>query len=300
MPFDPAVELYVGGHASQVQGEKQNLGGLRCFTAAHPPQSLGPVPNSVRALLDSGAFSDLPHKRLSYEAALERQLKWEHRASKLWGWEFRTDFLASYDLLIDETWVAGKRHKRRWAIEDAHEAVQVSVRAAEYLASCRRELQPRKLVLGVQGVDALQYEECVRGVLDVAAPGDWIGLGGWCILGRFTSWLPTFWASMRRVLPLIASAGVRHVHLYGVLYVQAVGGLLWLCDREGIALSVDSSAPILACTRKDMKKSGARHHYWRQNVQWWQHTMASLRSSEHYKEPPVIEARRQLSLELVA
>lgn len=34
----PAIKLFVGGHASRVQGEVQDLTGARCFSAAHRPQ----------------------------------------------------------------------------------------------------------------------------------------------------------------------------------------------------------------------------------------------------------------------
>jgi uncharacterized protein YcbX len=37
----PAVRLLVGGHASRVQGERQDLAGDRMFTAAHPANARG-------------------------------------------------------------------------------------------------------------------------------------------------------------------------------------------------------------------------------------------------------------------
>lgn len=290
----PAVRLYVGGHASRVQGEPQDLDGDRMFTAAHAPQTVPFAAHArIAGLLDSGAFTDAPEDRLTYDAALDRQLAWEQKASGMWGFAFRARGLVSYDLLIDETWVAGARHKRRWSVHAADRAVGVTVAAARYLASQRARLEPRTLILSCQGVDAYQYEECAIDVLKVAQPHDWIGLGGWCILGRQKRWMPTFWQTLRRVLPRVVRAGVRHVHIFGVLYQPALGGLVWLADQYGLTVSTDSTAPILACTWKDKRKSGARCDYWRDNVQWWVDTLAQLRATPHYQEPPRLPAARQ-------
>jgi hypothetical protein len=131
----------------------------------------------------------------------------------------------------------------------------------------------------------------------VAAPGDWIGLGGWCVLGRWRrQWAPAFWATLRTCLPPIASAGVRRVHLFGVLWPPALGGLLWLADRHGLAVSTDSSAPLLATTRRDPRKAGLRAATWRGNVAWWRQALAALRGSPHYRAPPC--PTRQLELGL--
>ena len=175
----------------------------------------------------------------------------------------------------------------------------VTINAANYLASQRQRLHPRQLVLSCQGVDAIQYRECVMEILKVATKEDWIGFGGWCILGRQTSWLPEFWSTCYEVLPLIASAGTRHIHLFGVLYLPALGGLLWLCDRYDLTVSTDSTRPIAQTIWKkeeNRKKANTQFEYWRDNVSWWQMTLAELRYSKWYKQPPRRVATRQLSL----
>lgn len=289
-----SIRLFVGGHCSRVQGEPQNLAGDRMFTAAHPPQTVPFAADAqITGLLDSGAFSDPPHKRLTPEQALDRQLVWEQRATDKWRIPFRAVGLVSYDLLIDETWTAGERHKRRWSVRDAERAVCITVEAAAYLASQRERIAPRGLILSAQGVDALQYAECAAGVLQHTVPGDWIGLGGWCILGRHTRLLPVFWQTIRLVLPMVRVAGVSHIHIFGVLYLPALGGLLWLADQYGLSISTDSTAPILACTWKNQQKAGARRPYWRENVIWWQETLTHLRQSPHYRKPPEIAPARQ-------
>jgi hypothetical protein len=292
----PGVRLFVGGHASQVQGEKQDLVGDRCFTAVHRAQRCGFDPDLVAGLLDSGAFTDPPEKRLSPEGALLRQLAFEEHASAMWGKPWRAHALVSYDLLIDETWVGRERHKRRWSVAEADRAVEETVVAARYLTECRELLAPRELVLSLQGVDPIQYAECADEVLKVATSDDWIGLGGWCILGRHKKLLPVFWATLRLILPRIERAGVKHVHIFGVLWREALGGLLWLADRHGLTVSTDSTAPVLACTRKDWKKAGVKRRYWRSNVLWWQEELAGLPESEFYREPPMVSACRQEAL----
>ncbi len=296
----PAVRLFVGGYGTYVGGQRFLLDGDREFSAAHRAKCDVIDPQAVSALLDSGAFSDPPERRLTPAGALARQLAWEAHAAKKWGARaWHSDYLVTYDRLIDETWTAGTRRKQRWTVAAAEAAVEETVGAAAYLASQRASLAPRTLILSAQGVDAEQYRDCVRAILAYATPADWIGLGGWCILGRWRSWLPAFWAMLRLVLPEITASGITHVHIFGVLYQPALGGLLWLADQHGLAVSTDSSAPVLsaAYTRPEkQRKAGVRAAGWQANTQWWQTTLANLRASVYYREPPRSPAVRQLWL----
>lgn len=293
----PAARLYVGGHASYIQGEREDLAGERMFTAAHPPPG-GPRPTTIQGILDSGAFTDRRQRRLTPDQALERQLRWEQRAIEKWEFPWQAHALVSYDLLIDETWIQGQREQRRWSVQATEVAVQETILAAHFLASQRERLSPRILVLTAQGVDALQYAECSAEVLRVAQSVDWFGFGGWCPLGRRTTLLPEFWRTLRLVLPMVAKAGVRHVHIFGVLYLPALGGLVYLADQHGLSVSTDSTAPILACTRRDKKRAGVRAEYWRDNVQWWKASLSSLRTSCHYRQPTHQPTERHQDLNL--
>lgn len=292
------VRLFVGGHGHRFG----SLLGDRCYSPAHPVNTTKPSdPRQVIALLDSGAFSDGPADRLTPAEALRRQLTWERHAAAYWGAEgWRARYLVSYDHLVDETWTPdGTRHKRRWTVEAAERAVEDTVEAAAYLSSQRAQLCPRRLVLACQGVDPLQYDESVAAVVRYAVATDWIGLGGWCILGRYTSWLPTFWATLHLILPRIAEAGIGHVHIFGVLYLPALGGLLWLADEHGLTVSTDSSAPTRSAsvtTERARKKAGARAETWEGNVEWWHHALATLRRSAYYRPPARIPAVRQTTL----
>jgi hypothetical protein len=290
---EEAVKLYVGADAQNVQRRRLNLTGLRCFSGAYGPKSRFTAAEAARVvgLLDSGAFSDPPERRLDPAAALARQLRWEREAERFWGRPWRAEALVSYDLLIDEVWTGRTRRKRRWTVAQADRAVRVTVEAAAYLSSRRRDLAPRSLVLACQGVDAVQYAECVRGVLPHARPGDWLGLGGWCVLGWFRTWLPEFWRTLRAALPMTAAAGLSRVHVFGVLYRPALGGLLWLADRHGLAVSTDSSGPVLQTTWKDQKRAGSARPTWEENVVYWREALAGLRASEWYREPAAVRQR---------
>lgn len=292
-----SVRLFVGGGGAMVQGESMTLAGDRCFSAAIRPQVRDQPLDKIRCLMDSGAFSDPPHRRLSAEGALNRQLQMEQKWNsfcKTEGWT--SEALVSYDLLIDETWTGSEREKRRWSLKAAESAVEVTIDAARYLVSQRERVSPRTLVLAIQGVDAFQQQMCAAEILQVARPGDWIGLGGWCILGLQRSWLGEFWRTLYAVLPLVKARGLSHVHLFGVMWVVPLGGLLWMCDQLGLSCSTDSFGPIKACLGQNYIKGGARCHYWRDNVAWWQNCLVTLRDSPHYKEPPRVSPARQLEL----
>ena len=285
-PGAPAVRLFVGGDPASVRGEAVALHGDRCFTAAAGRVRQRLDPARVRVLLDSGAFSDPPARRLDPERALERQLRWEGLAGARWGAPCRARALVSYDRLIDEKWDGARRRKERWSVAEADAAVRETVEAARYLTAQRARLAPRRLVLACQGVDAAQYAQCAAGVLAVARPGDWLGLGGWCVLGRWRRrWTPSFWATLHAVLPAMAAAGVGTCTSSACCGPRRSGGLVWLADRHGLTVSADSSAPLLAATWPDGAKAGLRAPGWRGNVAWWRRTLGGLRTSAYYRRP---------------
>lgn len=296
----PAVKLYIGMDAGTIQGRRFNLLGPRMFSAAYGPNcKYTPEELSrVDAWCDCGIFSDVKkNKFLSPADALARQLRHEANVAKRCQVpEFRYAALASRDRLIDEKNVNGKRKKQRWTVEEAESAVEETIEGAAFFDAHRATLAPRKLIMGCQGVDAQQYEQCAEGVLKHCKPGDIFGLGGWCILGLFRSWLPTFWDTIRRVVPMIASAGLVKVHIYGVMWRVPLGGLLWLCDRHKLILSTDSKKAAGDLTFPDPKKAGALATTWEENCRLWQQRLANLRRSEFYREPPKTRTSRQALL----
>lgn len=303
----PDVTCFVNAQANtytfQGRSEVNNIGGAiqlspgRVGRRKGKPTTVTKTPDCgavnfawSEVLYDSCAFTDvLTQSRITPELALERQLVTLDQLPQM----LRL-LLVSYDLLIDEKHVNGTRIKQRWSVKEGEEAVKATVDAAKYLDSQRYRLDGYELVMSCQGVDAGQYQRCVAKVLEFCQPNDVLGLGGWCILGRQKSYLPTFWEAMRRSLPLIAEAGLKKVHIFGVTWYKPTQGfipplpvLLHECDRLGLTLSTDGTSPIGNALWKNWKRAGATFPYWRHNLAWVKTEMATLRDSEFYREIPM-------------
>lgn len=297
----PDLQCFVNAQASVHQGEKNNIAGSiqlspgrvrkkggKNVTTMGVPESRNTLNFELCDLLyDSLAFTDvLTGCRTTPEFALNRQLI----TLDQFPTEPRSVLLSSYDLLIDEKHVAGLRVKQRWSVQDGWDAVKETVAAAKYLASQRSQTERLKLILVCQGVDAFQYRRCTEQILEFTTPDDVIGFGGWCILGREKSYMPTFWQSMKEVIPLIAQVTQR-VHIFGVTWYKKhqgisppLPGLLKMCDEYGITLSTDGRSPIDNALRKDWKRAGAKFPYWRHNLAWTKAKMATLRESAEYQQ----------------
>ncbi|MEC4804091.1 MAG: hypothetical protein SAJ72_07500 [Jaaginema sp. PMC 1080.18] len=303
------LPIFVNGQTARYQKEIGNFVGAIQLSPVKSRKGkiVTVIPEGVKVLnlkdspllYDSGAFSEvLVGTRTTPEHALKRQLqtlaKFPHQPKKT--------YLVSYDLLIDEKHIAGHRIKQRWSLSEGEKAVQETIAAAAYLSSQRRYLPSNcRLVLSCQGVNTAQYERCVQEVLSYCESEDTIGLGGWCILGQQRRWLPTFWETIERILPIIASAQIKHIHIFGVSWWRPgrhspqvhtpLGSLLWLCDRYGLSLTTDSRSPIARALRRDKPKAGALHPYWRYNLALERAFLARLRQLPPYKPPPPRQLR---------
>lgn len=195
------------------------------------------VPEATHVIQDSGAFSDSWETRLTFPAALKRQ---EDHAARF-GYGDQITHRATYDLLIDEVWVNGNRFKRRWSVNDAEAAVDTTVAAAKYLDDHRNGLP---LIVSAQGVDAEQYLRCAKRLMPYIQSGDYFGFGGWCIIGKMPAvMMPVFRETVKRVIPFLGAEGIKHIHIWGVIYPKALGILLWECDQHAITVSTDSVGP---------------------------------------------------------
>jgi len=205
-------------------------------------------------LVDSGAFSDgielkdgqiVRNHRLSFDHALQRQIAhaYDFRYAHL------VESLVSYDLLIDEVWQDGERSKQRWSVDAAEFAVEETIKAAQYLSRERRQIDRVfghhvRLVLSAQGVEAEQYARCAAEIVKVMQSDDIFGLGGWCITGLIRHvMLPAAASILPGVFEVLGKAGVKRVHVFGVILPKLLGFLLYLCDLYGIRLSTDSAGP---------------------------------------------------------
>lgn len=249
------------------------------------------VPPDCLVRRDSGAFSDSLKSRLSFADALRRQ----DRHAERWGYANQLESTASYDLLIDEKWLDGERFKRRWGKVEAEAAVTETVEAARFLSNHRNG---DRLVLSAQGVTPEQYLDCVRRIAPLFHDEDVLGLGGWCIIGKQPKrMLPQFQHTIIKVIPFAAQAGIKHIHIWGVLYAEALGGLLWLCDQFGLTLATDSSGPSVRPARGEWGYADWRDNSYKQppvevrglerarlvsEVRTW---LANFRTTQYYKEP---------------
>lgn len=245
------------------------------------------IPDGVEVIQDSGAFSDSWSTRLSFSEAWDRQS--EHAEKH--GYADKITHRASYDLLIDETWIDGKRSKKRWTYQDAKEAVDQTVKAAQF-AAVKRD---GGLIQSAQGVEPSQYLDCVKRILPYINPEtDKLGLGGWCILGIRRELMPTFYETVKRVIPFIAKQGITSIHIWGVIYPAALGGLLKWADDYDIRVSTDSTSPSLqviwgnwgyAEWRRSIDKPPSHHAGAIRIIHACQtkHYLAHLSETEHYR-----------------
>lgn len=237
------IDFYCGINETKWNHHPVAPGSLACVAPVYGKSTATKRVNSVwlpkdtKVINDCAAFSDGPEDRLEFPAALGRQVS----HSEKYGFSEQVTHRASYDLLIDEKWEGGQRSKRRWSENDAWEAVKVTIEAAKYMAL--NYPQPR--VQSAQGVTASQYLECTTRIMEwFDLDRDIFGLGGWCISGVMPRQLrPAFNATMIKVIPFLARAEVKRVHIWGVIDPTFLGPLLWLCDQHGLRLSTDSAGP---------------------------------------------------------
>lgn len=159
--------------------------------------------------------------------------RWEEQARKRWGKTFRCQAWVAYDRLIDHA-----------LLVPAAPFLNETIWACRVFHRWRKDIEPRTLVMPIQGTNRDEYETCAKGVLAVCRPHDWIGLGGWCYLGRRKSHLPRFVACLESILPRVAAAGIQQLHIFGVLWDKALAQLLRLTKPYGFRLSTDSSVPL--------------------------------------------------------
>jgi hypothetical protein len=260
-------------HHAMTPGPRACIAPVYGRTVATKSTTRVTVPDEVlQVLVDSGAFADRLADRLSFEAALHRQIAHAYQ----FGYTHCVSHVASYDLLIDEKWQDGQRRKARWQSDEAELAVKETVAAASYLAKQRRRLRgvfghPVGLVLSAQGVELAQYLRCAQQIVPLLEPGDLFALGGWCITGLLPeAMMPSFRQIMLELIPYLGAQGVKRVHVWGVIFPEALGTLLYLCDQHGIQLSTDSSGP---CRYPLLGQWG--YGSWRDNA---------------YKMPPILQS----------
>lgn len=241
----PDILLYTGVSEKSWNGVPITPGGYACVSpvsgrsARTKKETCVYVPPENSVIQDSGAFSDSWDQRLSFGAALERQIA----HARKFGYHQQISHRATYDLLIDEVWSDGNRHKRRWSVAAAEAALNETIAAAAWLNQHRNG---QALILSAQGVDAAQYLRCVQRLFPLFRDGDVLGLGGWCIIGKMPrQMMPVFEETVRAIIPFVAREGIQRVHVWGVIYPPALAALFAAASEHGIAVSTDSAGVSL-------------------------------------------------------
>lgn len=204
------------------------------------------VASGPRVVCDSGAFQERDMlRRLTPAQALDRQLAFERSVARNGQRRFPGGFEAvvSYDQLVgvDEALEGGKRVKRRGNEETAAEAVAQTIASAE-LYHRERYRVAGAVAYAAQGATLRQYLACVRTLLELAGPRDWLALGGFCIIGMQPSLKPLFAAVCREVAPLMRRKGLRRAHILGVCVTDALTDARAAFEAEGVEVSTDSSS----------------------------------------------------------
>lgn len=212
----------------------------------HYPVELSP---GARYVIDSGAFQERDMRaRLQPWTALDRQLRLEAQI-EYGGHGGHAEAIVTYDMLdgVDEAITEQGRVKRRGDDESASAAVLETIRSARYYATQAHRIRGA-IAYACQGVSTSQYVRCAVALLPLIRPGrDWFAFGGLCITGIIRGkMLPVFEATLRAVIPMLASAGVLRAHILGVCIPEAIRIARSLEQAHGVALSTDSRAPETA------------------------------------------------------
>lgn len=206
------------------------------------------VSSLSKILCDSGAFQrngTTKHKKAdTAEIALQRQLGLEATIEERHGREWHYEALVTLDqvLGVDEFIVEGKQVKQRGTEETARPAIKFTLESAEYYASQRSKIRGN-IIFACQGATPEQYvNECVTPMLDIMQKGDWLGLGGFCIIGKVPSLKPLFYATLERCIPLAKRKGITRFHILGVTAPDAILIATSIAKRFKVKISTDSSS----------------------------------------------------------
>lgn len=238
------ITFYVSKNHSRLNGRPFVPEGITDYLCLNPYYNCR-LERPAKVLTDSGAFQDVDtNTRLTFQEALARQLKYEKKVGYI------SEYLVSYDRLIDEQLIDGAKQKQRWEETAAEIAVEETVAAAEFLASKRAELKPRKLILSCQGVTIEQYIRCASMMLPLFEEDDCFGFGGFCIIGqRQRSVCPDgmkypeqFVQIFERVAPMLTRSGIRRAHIFGVSYLPALRQIVPIAKKLNLQISIDTSS----------------------------------------------------------
>lgn len=202
----------------------------------------------TKAICDSGAFQDdgttKKRMRVTPEQALYRQLRLQERINAALDYHWFFEAIVTYDQMfgVDECVIDGKKVKKRGNEETARDAIKETLEAAAYYAANRDKIEG-KICFACQGATPIQYlNECVLPIIDMMEDTDWLGFGGFCIIGRVPSLKPLFYETLETVLPIAKKRGIKRFHILGVTVADSIKIATGIARKYGVEISTDSSS----------------------------------------------------------
>lgn len=203
-------------------------------------------PLTTEVIEDSGGFQDVGKTRLTPKQALIRQ--WTHRnrirdVLQLPYWDFTA--VSIYDQMagVDEAIINGRKVKIRGTEESAQYAIEETLRSANFYAKNRHIFNSSLIFIG-QGINPDQYvNACVIPMFDLFNNRDWLGLGGFCIIGRISSLKSVFYETLVRLIPLAKAKNIKRIHIFGVCVTDVIREVTRLARIHQIHISSDGCTP---------------------------------------------------------
>lgn len=222
--------------------QPERLTGRAMLNPHYPIKTLDP---GTKAIIDSTAFQTMLTRKTSWQA-LDDQLRLETQlAYRMNNPEWHAEAMIHYDQMlgVDEAYTEdGRKIKTRGTRETARPAIQATLESAQYYTSQRHRIRGA-LAFAAQGIDPDQYiDECVLPLFDLMQPGDWLALGGFCIIGMRPKLIPHFCETLERVIPLCKARGIVRIHILGVCVAGPIRFAAKQSRKHGIEISTDSSS----------------------------------------------------------
>lgn len=182
--------LYVSKCNDKLNSKELNTESISEYLCLNPIYPVTINNKDAKILMDSGAYQDTEKtKRLTFEKALARQLKYEQNIGVM------IHRIVAYDFIGD---------------------LEETLKSNEFLVSKRKELEPRQLVLMIQGNSTYDYINCLIKTLNIADKNDCIGFGGVATAGKVNEVKFKLLDAFKLGLPLIFEAGIKDIHIFGV------------------------------------------------------------------------------------
>jgi hypothetical protein len=193
------LNLYVSKTGNLLNGktlDTELLSNSICLSPVYKGAAL--KNKNINILMDSGAFQDTDKsKRISFEDALARQLKYETKLGIV------SQRIVAYDYI-------GNTNE--------------TIKANNFLLSKRNELRPRQLVLMIQGTTPEEYLECINKISKIVSSEDCIGFGGIAMASRSKKIREKLFYALKFGLPTLLEKGIKDVHLFGI-------GSFWVLEE---------------------------------------------------------------------